>query len=138
MSNAFKKMNDIIQKDIHNLKNTQGLISALEEIIYKYIDQILNNEKINSRDMDVLTKLYTALAQREKNIFTNIHDYINNIIEMKHSDLSDIQIQELQNFLATFEIVDIYKKEGELTDPKQFTKERSQILEELDEEGFTD
>ncbi len=134
----MKKFNIIADKNIYNLRNSQLLLNALEELIYKYIDALNKKAKLTNRDAEQIHKLYSALASREKHIIDSLQQLFKLILELNSRDLSEFQVQELQQLLQKYESINIYIDKGELTDPKKFTEERSQILDNLDSDALTD
>jgi DNA replication protein DnaD len=133
-----KKFSELANKHIYNLHNGQLLLTALEDLIYRFVEELNKKDKLNAKDAEQIYKLYTALATREKNINESVQQLFKLILEINKAELSDFQIQELQNILQKFDTVNIYVDKGELTDPKKFTAERSQILDNLDNESITD
>ncbi len=133
-----KKFSELANKHIYNLQNGQLLLTALEDLIYRFVEELNKKEKLSAKDAEQIYKLYTALATREKNINESVQQLFKLILEINKAELSDFQIQELQNILQKFDTVNIYVDKGELTDPKKFTAERSQILDNLDNESLTD
>jgi len=134
-SKLIEQIIELAHKQQTELANTKRLISKIEYLIDAILTNVTNNADLDA-DLDLidyfepLSKMYQTVINKEKNIHDTIQSYLKQLIEIKKAGIDENTQNIIEQFFQQYpEAETIFKTEGQLSDVRQFTKERMSIDE---------
>ena len=130
-SKLIEQIIELAHKQQTELANTKRLISKIEYLIDAILTNVTNNADLDLVDyFEPLSKMYQTVINKEKNIHDTIQSYLKQLIEIKKAGIDENTQNIIEQFFQQYpEAETIFKTEGQLSDVRQFTKERMSIDE---------
>jgi len=130
-SKLIEQIIELAQKQQTELANTKRLISKIEYLIDAILTNVTNNADLDLVDyFEPLSKMYQTVINKEKNIHDTVQSYLKQLIEIKKAGIDENTQNAIEQFFQQYpEAETIFKTEGQLSDVRQFTKERMSIDE---------
>jgi len=132
-SKLIEQIIELAHKQQTELANTKRLISKIEYLIDAILTNVTNNADLDLVDyFEPLSKMYQTVINKEKNIHDTIQSYLKQLIEIKKAGIDENTQNIIEQFFQQYpEAETIFKTEGQLSDVRQFTKERMSIDETI-------
>jgi len=130
-SKLIEQIIELAHRQQTELANTKRLISKIEYLIDAILTNVTNNADLDLVDyFEPLSKMYQTVINKEKNIHDTIQSYLKQLIEIKKAGIDENTQNIIEQFFQQYpEAETIFKTEGQLSDVRQFTKERMSIDE---------